>query len=541
MKSGWKILSLKEKIKVALLPVVANVLHSVGVSWKKIGRSKIGRAVLIAQGAQIKDKSGPVEKNESPLDVYFLTMLGSHTHNVSVDVTLGFGLKSKGHNLTFVLDDMCLPINEDKKAGSEHRWEHTSAKGFEFGRRYLIACGFKVIFLSEIVKDNVNVDLSQFDSIIEASLLKHYKVGLVRDNLPNLSAKRAMIEKSVNYTAQLGNYLLDKRPHRVIMSHGIYATWGPPFQMLAEANIPILTYSKTKRKGTEKFNWNYTADWWDVSEEWEKVAKKKLSSIQEGKIDDYLSSRITHKDDVLVYNFGELENRSTTIKRFGLNPDLPVISLFTNVLWDASSAQREIVFADPISWVYETIEWFKSHADLQLIIKIHPAEVVIGTNQPFADLIKEKFGDFPSNVKLIEPHENVNSWSIYGVTDLGLVHTTTAGLELPLCGVPCAVVSKTHYRGKGFTIDVTSKKEYFDLIANAGIPSGDSARLKEISKRYAYLLFERYQVPFKVFDEVEWTDVRSLKFNSTEELFKIPFFNEIIKAIETEGQFLTPA
>ena len=47
------------------------------------------------------------------------------------------------------------------------------------------------------------------------------------------------------------------------------------------------------------------------------------------------------------------------------------------------------------------------------------------------------------------------------MTDLGIVHTTTSGMEMPLVNVPVVVVSNTHYRGKGFTIDVENKEDYF--------------------------------------------------------------------------------
>jgi hypothetical protein len=208
------------------------------------------------------------------------------------------------------------------------------------------------------------------------------------------------------------------------------------------------------------------------------------------------------------------------------------------VLWDAASAQREIAFANPVEWVFETIEWFAKHPEKQLIVKIHPAEIVIGTNQPFADLIRERIPHFPPNICLIEPHEKVNSWSIYQVTDLGIVHTTTAGMELPLVGVPCVVVSKTHFRCKGFTIDINSKEEYFDYLKNFKIEKINRDELKTFSERYAYLLFERYQVPFDVFDEVKWTEVRSWNFNSIKGLFNIPFYENIINSIIEKKDFL---
>ena len=173
-----------------------------------------------------------------------------------------------------------------------------------------------------------------------------------------------------------------------------------------------------------------------------KVKDKDLTTTEKNQINEYLKSRILHKDDVFVYNFEENLSKNETIKLLGLNPDKPIYTLFTNVLWDAASAQREIAFKNPVEWVIETIKWFNNNQDKQLIVKIHPAEVVIGTNMPFYDIISSKV--IPkSNIRIIKPYEKVNSWSIYDISDLGIVHTTTAGMEMPLVYKPCIVVSKT--------------------------------------------------------------------------------------------------
>ncbi len=533
-------LKVKDKIRTGILPQIADILHVFGVSWQRIGKSKIGNVTLIAQGKKIAKTIRP-EKPGKPLHVYFLTMLGGHTHNVSVDIALAWGLKQKGHHVHFILDDQSLPINEEKKAGQEHRWLELSARSYNFGYRYITSCGFRVLRISEIVNVNEERDISDFGSIIEAGLLKHFKVGVITDDLQDVKEKKKLLEDSSRISALAGDYLVAQKPDRVIMSHGIYPTWGPPFQILTGNKIPVLTYSKTKRKNTEKFNWDSTGDWWEVSGEWEKVKWIPLSEEQQKKIKHYLQTRITHSEDVLVYNFGVLEDRQKTLERFNLNPGKITYTLFTNVLWDAASAQREIAFKNPVDWVFETIEWFASQPEKQLIVKIHPAEVVIGTNQPFADLIRKRIPEFPSNVRLIEPHEKVNSWSIYKVTDLGIVHTTTAGMELPLVGVPCVVVSKTHFRGKGFTVDIDSKESYFDYLYQFKKENIDIENLKILAERYAYLLFQRYQVPFDVFDEVRWTDVRSWKFESINELFEIPFFKKIIDSIIDKKEFLTEA
>jgi hypothetical protein len=257
-------------------------------------------------------------------------------------------------------------------------------------------------------------------------------------------------------------------------------------------------------------------------------------------VEQYLSSRRHHSQDTLVYNFGPEQAASETRKRFGLDPDKTTFTLFTNVLWDAASAQREIAFTNPIEWAVETIRWFAHHPDRQLIVKIHPAEKVIGTRQPFAEILSKEFPVLPANVLLIEPDEKVNSWSILQVTDLGLVHTSTVGMELPLEGVPVACVSRTHYRGKGFTLDVESRAEYFKLLEGWRRGAHDMRAQNELAIRYAHLLFERYQLPWNMIYEPAHTDVRALGYSNADELASDGTIRLVISAIETKAEFLLP-
>ncbi|MEO6837521.1 MAG: hypothetical protein ABI261_04800 [Ginsengibacter sp.] len=531
-------LKFKDKIGIDFFPVIATILNKVGFSWNRIGKSFVRSRTLIAQGKSVSKTLHPVE-NDEKLNIYFLTILGGYTHNISVDIVLAFGLKQEGHDVTFIINDQVLPVTDEKKDMDKNRWEEISAKSYYYGLRYIQSCGFEVLTISQIVDLEKKRDIGGFKHLVETTLLKHYKVGIFSNELNDLPLRKKMVEDTVRISALVGDYLLLKNPDRVIMSHGLYATWGPEFEILTNAGVPVVVYSKTNKKKTEKFNWNYTGDWWEVGKEWERVKDIPLTQKQEAALDQYLETRITHSEDGLVYNFGKLESKQETLKRFGLDPNKKTYSLFTNVLWDAASTQREIAFSNPVDWVIQTIEWFRNQSDKQLIVKIHPAEVVIGTNQPFAKIIQDKIKDLPDNVCIIKPFEKVNSWSIYEVSDVGIVHTTTAGMELVLVEVPCIVVSKTHYREKGFTQDIHSNKEYFELLGKIDSEKIDKHFQKIMAKRYLYLLFIRYQMPFELFDEIPWSDVRSFTFNTIEELFKKPYFNNIIQAIIHKREFLT--
>ena len=50
------------------------------------------------------------------------------------------------------------------------------------------------------------------------------------------------------------------------------------------------------------------------------------------------------------------------------------------------------------------------------------------------------------------------------MSDLALVYTTTVGLEAANLGIPVAVAGATHYRGRGFTHDVTGPRSSSTLM-----------------------------------------------------------------------------
>ncbi len=523
-------LKLRDQIKIYIFPKLALILHKLGFSWEKLGYSVLNKGVPLAQAKKMGKFNS--YNNVDKQHIYVLEILSGSTFHLFIEALLALGLKKKGHRITFIIDDNTLPIHELKKIGNEDKWDYQTEKDYIYASQFLKNLQLDFIPISEFIKDNDGLIYKEkYKSILEASLLKQYKVGEITEYLPNIKEKTDLLKKAMAITDYVGEKLVTLKPDAVIMSHGIYSTWGPPFEVLNANEIPILVHGRGKKRHSQVFNWNKTGDSWDVSDEWEKVKNNELTESQLSEINQYLDSRISHKDDVFVYNFGGETSDNETIKYLGLDANKPIYTLFTNVLWDAASAQREIAFNNPVEWVIETIAWFNKRPEKQLIVKIHPAEVVIGTNMPFYNIIVDKI-TLNKNIRIIKPTEKVNSWSIYDITDLGMVHTTTAGMELPLVNKPCVVVSRTHYRNKGFTIDVESKKEYFQLLENFDAKNYNPEKSRKQAIKYAYLLFIRYQVPFNMFYENVSTDIRGFREMSIDGYLEDENFNRIIRHIE---------
>ena len=533
---------MKYKARLAIIPTLARIRRMFGADWSKLG-DKYGREVMLAQAPEILSKSDSknTDQTDQPLDIVFLTMIGGHGYNTSVDIVLGLALQARGHRVRFIVCDQQLPACEVKKTGNRTNWQKACNKCWAYGQSIYSKFGFDVMKVSDVIANqDANPNIDRWSEIVEASLLKHFGVGILDDS-DAVNSRREHYQQSVRISHRIGQAMVEMKPDRVLMSHGIYSTWGPQRELLNEVGIPVVTFSKCKKLHTKKLNWKTSADWWDVSKEWELVKETPLTKSQSEQLDTYLASRRDHGSDTLKYNFGSEESKSETYKRLNLDPNKPTFIAFTNVLWDAASAQREIVFSDPITWIIETIQWFANHPDRQLVVKIHPAEVVIGTNQPFSSIIDQRVPELPANVRIIKPDEQVNSWSIMQIADLGLVHTSTIGMEMPLEHIPCAVVSKTHYRDRGFTFDVNTQAEYFDLIEKWDRSQFDAETSKEYARRYAFLLFERYQLPFPFFHEPEHTNVRAMNFDSVDALAAHPVMELICDSIESKKEFLLPA
>ena len=66
----------------------------------------------------------------------------------------------------------------------------------------------------------------------------------------------------------------------------------------------------------------------------------------------------------------------------------------------------------------------------------------------------------PPNVRVVAADDPQSSYPLMEAADLGLVFSSTTGVELALAGTPVVVAGQSHYRDKGFTLDVSTPEEF---------------------------------------------------------------------------------
>lgn len=288
------------------------------------------------------------------------------------------------------------------------------------------------------------------------------------------------------------------RPRRMMAVHGIYADHGTACEVARKHDVPVVVYSVPYRRDAIVLCHGDTYHRALVTEPtalWENLV---LTPEQERRLDSYIDSRRHGGQDSLTYHPNPIEDEISLVQALGLSRDRPIISLFTNVIWDAQVYHSYNAFDNLLDWLFQTIEYFSRRTDLQLVVRIHPAEVkaVKKTEQPVAEEIAQRFPILPAHIKVIGPESDLSSYTLVKISHAALIYGTKMGLEIALRGVPVIIAGESMNRGKGFTYDVTSAEQYFDLLDHIAELPQNSPDMFSRARKYAYHFYFRRQIDF---------------------------------------------
>ena len=155
---------------------------------------------------------------------------------------------------------------------------------------------------------------------------------------------------------------------------------------------------------------------------------------------------------------------------------------------------RDVAFPDIKDWVVAAVRAFEARPAHRLVIRVHPSEVRLPgkrTRDSVGAYVRSVFPVLPPNVELIPAEDLRSSYPLMDASDVGLVYSSTSGLELALRGTPVIVAAETHYRGKGFTLDAADPADFLSLLDKALDDPGSVEPDVEGARRYAHFFFFR--------------------------------------------------
>lgn len=290
------------------------------------------------------------------------------------------------------------------------------------------------------------------------------------------------------------------RPDILLTPNGSILEMGSVFQVARYLNIPTVTYEFGEQRDRIWLAQNSEVMLQETGDMWSTRGGSPLTQEQSEKIRTLYDSRQGAK---LWKNFtrqwqdSDHRGGETTRRQLGLD-SRPIVLLAANVIGDSLTLGRQVFTQNMTEWLEKTVRDMEHRTDAQLVVRIHPGERY--TRGPsVADVIAQVMPQLPPHIHLVAADDPINTYDLIEIADVGLVYTTTVGMEMAMSGVPVIVIGNTHYRSKGFTFDPHSWEEYSRLLEQAldrdkGLVLGESQ--VELAWNYAYNFFFEYPCPF---------------------------------------------
>jgi hypothetical protein len=286
-------------------------------------------------------------------------------------------------------------------------------------------------------------------------------------------------------------------------SHGIYVPQGIVSEVARFHNVRVVNWHQAYRQQCVIFSEGDTYHKTLMNEPTSVWANMYWDEKLDRHTMDYLDSRQYGKQDWISFNRQPEENSLTLLEEAGVDFTRPCIGLLTNVAWDAQLHYGPSPFDNMMDWLIQTIRYFAARPELQLIVRVHPAEVkgYIKSRQPAVKQIGQAFPELPANVFVIPPESAISTYDTMMRCNSVIIYATKTGIELAARGMPVIIAGEAWIKNKGFALDASSTEEYFRLLDRLPLTKRISQELTTRARMYAFHFFMRRMIPIDFLDD----------------------------------------
>ncbi len=296
-------------------------------------------------------------------------------------------------------------------------------------------------------------------------------------------------------------YLQDHRPEVILIPNGLILEMGAVFRTAHFLGLPTVTYEFNDQR--EQIWLAHNSPIMQQDTDFLVTARLHLPMTEEmyQRLADLENARRGARvwgKSKRLWQYVSTQGAEATRRALGLD-DRPVVMLAANVLGDSLTLGRDLFANSMTEWITHTVRFFADHAQVQLVIRVHPGETLVPQAKSMEQVVRQALPVLPEHIHIVRAADPINTYDLIEIADLGLAYTTTVGLETAMNGVPVIVCGRTHYRGRGFTLDPNSWEEYFALLERI-LADPAAYRLSDdqiaLAWNYAYRFFFEYPRPF---------------------------------------------
>lgn len=189
-------------------------------------------------------------------------------------------------------------------------------------------------------------------------------------------------------------------------------------------------------------------------------------------------------------------------RKLGFSDDRPLWVFFTSSDDELADAPDwKGVFDNQLTCIKKTVRYVERHPELDLVVRVHPntgGKKATGSNIKQLQELEQLLLELPPNVKMVMPEDPISSYSLMDIATLGLIYSSTVGLEMACKGKHIIVTSGSYVSDLPFVQTVKSIESYEKILDRMlALPlMAESIEIKRMAFRFAYSLFFRMNIPF---------------------------------------------
>lgn len=353
-----------------------------------------------------------------------------------------------------------------------------------------------------------------------AGALRFFATGSLQDEALAEPVLRRYLESALLTTYATRRLMRTVGFSSTVLTHGIYVPWGIVGEVARQERVHVSTWNVAYRKRRFIFSHDDTYHHTLMTEPREHWEDLTLTDAQEQELLEYLGSRREGLFDWIVFHRPTRQDPQTIATQVGIDLSKPAIGLLTNVSWDAQLHYPANAFPDMLEWLVQTCEYFATRPDLQLLVRVHPAEIsgFPPSRQPILGELRKRLPELPSNIVIVPPESGVSTYALMSLCNAAIIYGTKMGVELTSVGLPVIVAGEAWIRNKGITRDATSPEEYFSILDQLPFSARLDAGQLSRARRYAYHFFFNRMIPLPFVEPKAGYPLYRLKLESLDQL-----------------------
>jgi hypothetical protein len=378
-----------------------------------------------------------------------------------------------------------------------------------------------------------------------AGALRFFASGSLTGEPHGEAVLRRYLESALLTVFATRRLLRDVGFSSAVFTHGIYVPWGLIGEVARKEGVRVSTWNVAYRKRRFIFSHDDTYHHTLMAEPLEHWEQRELSAAEEQDLMHYLSSRREGLFDWIVFHRPNTQSPAELAARAGVDPSKPVIGLLTSVSWDAQLHYPANAFPNMLEWLVQTCQYFANRPDLQLLVRVHPAEIsgFPPSRQPILAELRARIPALAPNIIIVPPESGMSTYGLMSLCNAAIIYGTKTGVELASQGQPVIVAGEAWIRNKGITSDASSPEEYFRILDRLPFPERLGAAQLARARRYAYHFFFNRMIPLPFIEPKAGYPIYRLKLDTFHQLLpgQSQGLDTICEGILGRGPFVLPA